>query len=115
MKELDDVLRAHGVTAYINGHDHCLYHISRDGLHYICSGGGSEVLATYTGGNSSGCVFETFCEEAPRGNAFPLWHYFIGDRGFASFEVHRDHVEFELIGLGATGPNHHRFKIPRGA
>jgi hypothetical protein len=109
MKELDDVLRAHGVTAYINGHDHCLYHISRDGMHYICSGGGSEVLATYTGGSHSGCVFETFCEEMPRGYAFPLWHYFIGDRGFASFEVYPDHIVFDLIGLGGTEFNNHRF------
>ena len=40
MKELDDVLRRFGVTAYVHGHDHCLYHISRAGLHYVCSGAG---------------------------------------------------------------------------
>jgi acid phosphatase len=111
MKELDDVLRAHGVAAYVNGHDHCLYHISRDGLHYVCSGGGSEVLATYTGGNESGCVFHAYCAEAHRGTGFPLWQYFSADRGFATFEVHEQHIEVEMVGLGATNYNHHRFTI----
>lgn len=36
------VLRRHGVTAYVNGHDHDLQHIARDGMHFVCSGGGSE-------------------------------------------------------------------------
>lgn len=36
------LLRRHGVTAYVNGHDHDLQHIVRDGLHFICSGAGSE-------------------------------------------------------------------------
>ena len=37
------ILRKHGVQAYINGHDHDLQHIERDGLHYILCGAGSEV------------------------------------------------------------------------
>ncbi len=37
------ILKARGVFAYINGHDHDLQHIQRDGLHVICSGAGSEV------------------------------------------------------------------------
>ncbi|TVU24745.1 hypothetical protein EJB05_27199, partial [Eragrostis curvula] len=38
------VLKAHGVDLYINGHDHCLEHISsRDSpLQYLTSGGGSK-------------------------------------------------------------------------
>ncbi len=37
------VLKAHGVTAYINGHDHDLQHIVRDGMDFVCTGAGSEV------------------------------------------------------------------------
>ena len=37
------VLKARGVTAYINGHDHDLQHIARDGLDFVCTGAGSEV------------------------------------------------------------------------
>ena len=37
------ILRAHKVTAYINGHDHDLQHIIRDGMNVICTGAGSEV------------------------------------------------------------------------
>ncbi|MFT4074390.1 MAG: tartrate-resistant acid phosphatase type 5 family protein [Asticcacaulis sp.] len=36
------LLKRHGVTAYINGHDHDLQHIARDDLHFVCSGAGSE-------------------------------------------------------------------------
>jgi hypothetical protein len=69
------------------------------------------VLASYTGGEESGCVFDAFCADEPRGRSFPLWHYFIGDRGFASFEVHQHHIDVEMRGLGGTGHNHHRFRI----
>ena len=37
------ILKAHKVTAYINGHDHDLQHIVRDGMNVICTGAGSEV------------------------------------------------------------------------
>ena len=37
------VLKRHGVTAYINGHDHDLQHIVRDGIDFVCTGAGSEV------------------------------------------------------------------------
>lgn len=36
------ILRRHGVVAYVNGHDHDLQHIARDGMHFVCSGAGSE-------------------------------------------------------------------------
>ncbi|KAJ7560581.1 hypothetical protein O6H91_04G136200 [Diphasiastrum complanatum] len=38
------ILEAHGVNAYINGHDHCLQHIkSNDSkVHFLTSGGGSK-------------------------------------------------------------------------
>ena len=40
---IEPLLRKHRVRAYINGHDHDLQHLERDGIHYICCGAGSEV------------------------------------------------------------------------
>jgi tartrate-resistant acid phosphatase type 5 len=40
---VEPILLKHGVTAYINGHDHDLQHIRRGGLDCIGSGAGSEV------------------------------------------------------------------------
>ena len=40
---VDPILRKHGVKAYINGHDHDLQHIRRNGIDYFCCGAGSEV------------------------------------------------------------------------
>ena len=40
---VEPILLKHGVTAYINGHDHDLQHIRRGGLNCIGSGAGSEV------------------------------------------------------------------------
>ena len=37
------VLQKHRATAYINGHDHDLQHIVRDGMDFVCTGAGSEV------------------------------------------------------------------------
>ncbi len=40
------ILQKHRVPVYLNGHEHDLQHIARDGLDYICSGAGSEVRPT---------------------------------------------------------------------
>jgi tartrate-resistant acid phosphatase type 5 len=106
MRELDDVLRKYRVTAYVNGHDHCLYHISRDGLHYICSGAGSQVLADYkggpvfpdpAGGPATGCVLPVFCD--PKGaEVFPYWHYHLAAPGFAAFEIGPSGPSFQFHG-----------------
>jgi acid phosphatase len=42
VESIKPLLRQHGVRAYINGHDHDLQHIRRDGIDYIGSGAGSE-------------------------------------------------------------------------
>ena len=44
--DLDKFLRSAKVKAWVNGHDHCLYHLEQDGMHYVCSGAGSEVLTS---------------------------------------------------------------------
>jgi len=43
IKRLLPMLKAHRVTAYVNGHDHDLQHIVRDGIDCVCTGAGSEV------------------------------------------------------------------------
>ena len=40
------ILQRHRVPVYLNGHEHDLQHISRDGLDYFCSGAGSQVRPT---------------------------------------------------------------------
>jgi len=37
------ILKARRVTGYVNGHDHDLQHIVRDGIDCVCTGAGSEV------------------------------------------------------------------------
>lgn len=114
MAQLDDVLRQYGVTAYVHGHDHCLFHISHRGMDYICSGGGSQVLATYTGGPDPGCVYNGFCDRSGSDTPFPLWRGFIRDAGFASFDVYPDRVEFDLLSLnGAPDRDYHAVLWPR--
>ena len=43
IKRLLPILQAHRVTAYVNGHDHDLQHIVRDGVDCVCTGAGSAV------------------------------------------------------------------------
>ena len=101
LKELDALLRHHRVAAYINGHDHGMYHVRHEGMHYICSGAGSEVLPHYTGHRDTNCVLPDRC-----GDKDPRWQSFLGnspyenfdlDGGFAAFELHPRHIEFEFI------------------
>ncbi len=107
MKELDDVLRRFGVTAYVNGHDHCLYHISRNGMDYICSGAGSEVKRTYTGVPDSQCVVRTFCDPSTTDSVFPYWHSYRPEAGFAAFEVGPSGVDLRFIDING-GVTHQR-------
>jgi acid phosphatase len=40
--QIAPLLEAHGVQAYINGHDHSLQHIRRGRVDYICAGAGAD-------------------------------------------------------------------------
>ncbi len=40
------ILIKHRVPVYMNGHEHDLQHITRDGLNFICTGAGSQVRPT---------------------------------------------------------------------
>jgi acid phosphatase len=42
VEQVKPLLLQHGVQAYINGHDHDLQHLYRDGIHFLCCGAGSE-------------------------------------------------------------------------
>jgi tartrate-resistant acid phosphatase type 5 len=96
MRDLDNVLREGGVTAYICGHDHCLYHIRRSGMDYICSGGGSQELTGFTGDRGvPGCVLRGQCEDL--GTTNPIWYSFLDRAGFAAFSIGQDRVDFRFI------------------
>jgi len=98
MADLDQLFRRAGVTAYVNGHDHCLYHITSPGMDYICSGGGSEELRAFTGDrNVFGCVLSTDCPGNMLPEDKPRWLSFVDRAGFASFTVQNQQVLFRLI------------------
>lgn len=40
VRHLDPLLRKHGVTAYLSGHDHCQFHFAHKDMNYILSGAG---------------------------------------------------------------------------
>lgn len=42
IKKLDPMMREHGVTAYLSGHEHCQMHIKYDGFDYVITGTGDE-------------------------------------------------------------------------
>lgn len=110
MLDLDQIMRENKVTAYVNGHDHCLYHITHNGMHYICSGGGSEELNVYTGDiKVPGCVLPGECSEpfAPT----PVWQQFIDRAGFAAFQVGDRYVDFKLIDKDGTVAHDRRISV----
>jgi hypothetical protein len=104
--ELEEVLKNGGASAYVHGHDHCLYHIRDAHLDYICSGGGSKLDGPndYHGGAASGCVLpeqcpkitDTIYAQPPRGS--PVYHYYERSAGFVYFEVTRTKIQFRFIG-----------------
>mgnify|MGYP003575232644 CR=1 FL=1 len=109
LKELDDILRGGKATAYINGHDHCLYYIEKAGIHYVCSGAGSNLLREYSGDPAvSGCVIKGFCSSPALENAdLPYWRFYEEDvGGFAAFSVRGSALElvFHRVGKEASTP-----------
>jgi tartrate-resistant acid phosphatase type 5 len=85
MPDLDALLFDHGVTAYVNGHDHCMYHISAPDwrgraagrMHYICSGAGSQMRPVYPACVPHGLVSESGCVAREKlGLHKPFWHAF---------------------------------------
>lgn len=89
---LDRLLRRTGATAYICGHDHCLYHIRSAAMDYVCSGGGSQFKADYMGlAPGEDCVIKTQCEPAPEATlTFPRVVKYVGASGFATLSLRGD-------------------------
>ena len=115
MADLDALFFDHGVTAYVNGHDHCMYHISAPdwrgkaagNIHYICSGAGSQMRPTYPHCVPEGPVSQSAClTEEQLGPRKPYWHAFFTESplesrnlegGFAVFEIHDEMLDFRFI------------------
>lgn len=69
------ILEKHAVLAYVNGHDHDLQHIKREGLNVVCSGAGSEVRPVAAVDGTKFCLSQS---------------------GFSIFTVNADSVELEF-------------------
>jgi acid phosphatase len=100
-RDFDAVLRAGGATAYIHGHDHCLYYIRKAHFDYICSGAGSQVLHQYTGGPDSGCVLTGSCPDpnAPDPH-LPEWLEYFELGGVAVMSISRHFIEMQFHTIG---------------
>lgn len=116
MPDLDALLFDHGVTAYVCGHDHCMYHISAPDwrgratgrMHYLCSGAGSQMRPVYPACVPRGLVSRTGCVTREQlGAREPYWHAFFTKSktnpaldlkgGFALFEVHQGEIRVRFI------------------
>lgn len=91
LRDLDPILKAAGVTAYVCGHKHCLYHVQGEGLDYLCSGGGSEERAKDTRGRfEPRCVADGSCPPA-------TMRTFIGKAGFTIIDIGGDGMSFRFV------------------
>ena len=104
LDSLDRKLKAHEVTAWVHGHDHCLFHVEQGGMHYVCSGAGSEVLPKHT--LVGACGPDQACDPAKP----PVERSFYGrdpgsgeaiEGGFALFEIGRDTGSFRFYNSDA--------------
>ena len=87
IENLDPLLKQHGVTAYLSGHDHCQFHYQYDSLDYILTGAGMNC-----------CYNATMKEFLPEGGELKyIWEDYTsshGDTGgFASFEVGKEEMK----------------------
>ncbi len=91
IEQFEPLLRRHGVQAYINGHNHNLEHVVRDGVHYLTSGAGSspEPVKKIEGAR-----------------------FGYGDLGFLSSRLFRDRMEIEFF--DAEARSLYRAAIPSG-
>jgi acid phosphatase len=116
MADLDGMLFDHGVTAYVSGHDHCMYHISSPDwrgkaagrMHYICSGAGSEMRTVRPACIPHGLASQTACVTKKQlGPRDPFWHAFFTKSemnseldlkgGFAVFDVADEELGIRFI------------------
>ena len=105
MADLDALLCDHGVIAYVNGHDHNLYHISAPDwrrkaagrVHYICSGAGSEMRPVYPACVPHGLVSQSGCVTREQiGGKEPFWHAFFTQSQRSEVDLKGGFAVFEL-------------------
>ena len=115
LADLDALLLDHGATAYVNGHDHCMYHISAPDwrgraagrMHYICSGAGSQMREVRPACIPHGLASQTACVTKQQlGPRQPFWHAFFTESdsealnlrgGFAVFSIDHDTLAVRFI------------------
>lgn len=85
------LFKRYGVQAYLNGHNHNLEHVVRDGIHYLTSGAGGEPTPVNT--KIEGALFG------------------YGDLGFMNARLAREAMEIEFF--DAEAKSLHRATIPR--
>ena len=81
-EDLNAILTEAKVTAYVCGHDHCLYHLKGERLDYICSGGGAE---------------ERPRRLAPADPSRPRTNLYLARAGFAMFDIGPDALTFSFV------------------
>jgi acid phosphatase len=88
--KIDPILRKYRVPLYLNGHDHDLQHVARNGTHYVCTGAGSKIRKA--------CVMEgsDFCDL---------------DSGFITCSVNR--AAIRVVYRDYKGSEVHVVDIPR--
>ena len=107
MPDLDALLFDAAATAYVNGHDHCMYHISAPDwrgrapgrMHYICSGAGSQMRPVYPACVPHGLVSQTGCVTREQlGPREPFWHAFFTKSETGSLDLKGGFAVFEVAG-----------------
>lgn len=113
MEDLDVLLRRHNVSAYVNGHDHTMYHITHGPMHYICSGAGSEMRPGYKGGPAPGCVHQPCFAGPPAQSPDPVWHAYFGKLPGTPFNMEGGVALFEVTAAGVNFTFYDRHTRPR--
>jgi len=91
VEKVAPLLEAHGVQAYVNGHDHSLQHIRRGRVDYICTGSGADA-----GDKVEAVAGTRFCLSRP---------------GFAAFRLEAETLDLEFRDL--EGQAVYRARLPR--
>jgi acid phosphatase len=91
IEKVAPLLEAHGVQAYVNGHDHSLQHIRRGRVDYICTGSGADA--------------------GDRAVAVDGTRFVLARAGFAAFRLEAEALHLEFRDL--EGEAVYRVRLPR--
>ncbi len=82
--DIAPILRRHHVPLYLNGHNHDLQHVLRDGTHYVCTGAGSKMADYCDGGGSDFCSLRSGFIAC----AANRWRLRVAYRDYSGAELH---------------------------